>query len=126
LRINLVKIDVVIARKIEAPVDTQHTGPSAEVFLLLLVAKHQKRSIYRDISADPAVRHFRGPYVANCSDRACQGVDLIVSNAGQLDDERRGTCSLIAGQQFALVQLDLAREECDGEDCCSERQRGQA
>src|SRR5947209_2240568 len=39
-------------------------------------------------------------------------VDLIVTNAGQLDDERRGTCSLVAGQHFALVKLDLAREKC--------------
>src|SRR5215471_3380385 len=59
LRINLVKIDVIIARKIKAPVDPQHTGPSAEVFLLLLVVKHQKRSIRGDMSADPAVRRFR-------------------------------------------------------------------
>ena len=28
--------------KFEARVDAQHTGPTAEVFLLLLVAKHQK------------------------------------------------------------------------------------
>jgi len=121
-----VKIDVVIAREIEVPVDTQHPGPGAQVFLLLLVAKHQKRSIDGDIAADTAVRRFRGPYIANCSDRACQSVDLIVSNAGQPDDKRRGTCSRIAGQHFALVKLDLAREECDCEDCRSDRQRGQA
>jgi hypothetical protein len=124
LWINLVKIDVIIARKIEAPVDTQHTGPSAEVFLLLLVAKHQKRSIRGDISADPAVRRFRGAYVANCSDRTCQDVDLIVSNTGKLDDERRGTCR--GGQHFALAKLDLAREECDSENCRRNRPRRQA
>jgi hypothetical protein len=121
-----VKIDVIIAREIEAPVDTQHTGPRAEVFLLLLVAKHQKRSIDGDISADPAVGRFRGAYIPKHSDRNCQAVDLIVTNAGQLDDEGRGTCSLVAGQHFALAKLNLAREKCDGEDCCSDRQRGQA
>ena len=46
-----------------------------------------------------------------------------VPDAGQLHDKSRGTCSLIAGQHFALVKLDLAREECDGEDCRSDRQR---
>ena len=61
LRVNLVKIDEIIARKIEVPVDTQHTGPSTEVFLLLLIAKHQKRSIHGDIAANPAVRRFGGP-----------------------------------------------------------------
>src|SRR5205807_6378580 len=84
LRVNLVKIDEIIARKIEAPVDAQHAGPSTEVFLLLLAAKHQKRSIRGDIAANPAVRLFGGPYITDCSDRACQGVDLIVSNAVQL------------------------------------------
>ena len=63
LGVNLMEIDVMIAREIEALVDTQHAGPSAEIFLLLLVAKHQKGGIDGDIATDPAVRRFRGPYV---------------------------------------------------------------
>jgi len=126
LAINLVEVDVIISREIEAPVDTQHTGPSTEVFLLLLVAKHQKRSVDSDIATEPAVGRFRGPYVAQFSDRACQGIDLVVSDPGQLDDESCGTCSLIAGQHFVLAKLNLAREKCDGEDCRSDCQRRQA
>ena len=34
LGVNLMEIDVMIAREIEALVDTQHAGPSAEIFLL--------------------------------------------------------------------------------------------
>ena len=126
LAINLVKIDVIVTREIEAPIDTQHTGPSAEVFLLLLITKHQKRSVGGDIAADTAVRRFRGPKVTKFSDRACQGFDLVVSDPGQLDDEGCSTCSLIAGQHFVLAKLNLAREKCDGEDCRSDCQRCQA
>ena len=126
LGINLVEIDVIVASEIEALVDTQHTGPSAEVFLLLLVAKHQKVSIDSDIAADPAVRRFRGPYVIKCSDRACQGIDLVVSNPPQLDDESCGAGSLIPGQHFALAKLNLPSKKCHGENRCSDRQRRQA
>src|SRR5207302_5812124 len=117
LRINVVKVDVVVAREIEIPVDTQHTSPRAEVLLLLLVAEHQKGSIDDDVGADPAVRGFHGAYVVEHSDGACQAVDLVVGDAGQLHDKSRGTCSLIPGQHFALAKLNLAREECDSEDC---------
>ena len=120
------KIDVIIAREIEAPVDAECASPSTQVFLLLLIAKHQKGGIDGNIAAEPAVRRFYRPYVTKHSDRGCQGVDLMVGNSGQLEDKSCGTCSLIAGQHFALAELNLARKKCDCEDCRSDRHRRQA
>src|SRR5215471_1091648 len=119
------KIDVVIAPEIEIPIDPQNTGARAEVLLLLLVAKHQKGRVGGDIGADPAVRAFGGRYGAERSDGARQTVDLTVGHAGQLDNERCRTCSLVPSQEFGPAKFNLAREKRDSEDCRGERQGSQ-
>src|SRR5262245_27753689 len=109
------KVDVVIALRIERPIDANHACPRSEVLLLSIILKHDERDVATDSEIDPVIRHFDG---IDPTDRSCsgsEGVDIAIGNAGNFGDEGGSTPLFVLGTNLSLSATYLLGDARDGE-----------
>src|SRR5262249_29329977 len=119
------KVDVVITRRVERPINANHARPRPEILALLIVLNPHEGDVTAKGEIDPVIRRFSGIHP---NDRPCgsyERVDIAISDAGNLDDEAGSTPSFILGKHLCLSETDLMREDRNGEDAHSQRRRGQ-
>jgi len=119
------KVDVVIARRVERPINTNHARPRPKILPLLIVLKHHERDVAAKGEIDPVIRRFGGIHP---TDRPCgsyERVDITIWDAGNLDDEAGSAPFFILGKHLCLSEIDLMREDHNGEDGQRQRRRGQ-
>src|SRR5262249_17919044 len=103
------KVDVVIARRVERPINANHARPRPEILPLLIVLKHHERDVAAKGEIDPVIRRFGGIHP---SDRRCgsyERVDTATWDAGTPDDEAGSPPSFILGNPLCLSETDLMR-----------------
>src|SRR5262252_9266663 len=119
------KVDEVIARRIERPINANHARPRPEILPLLIVLKHDERDVAAKGEIDPVIRRFGGIHP---SERPCgsyERVDIAICDAGNLDDEAGSAPFFILGKNLCLSEIDLMREDRNGKDGQRKSRRGQ-
>ena len=119
------KIDVVITLWIERPINPNHARPRPEILPLLIVLEHHERDVAAKGEIDPVIRRFGGIHP---NDRPCgsyERVDIAIWDAVNLDDEAGSAPFFIIGKHLCLPEIDLTREDRNGEDSQRQRRRGQ-
>src|SRR5262249_18863574 len=105
----MMKVDVVIARQVERPINANHARPRPEILPLLIVLKHHEGDVATKGEIDPVIRRFGGIHP---SDRPCgsyERVDIAIWDARNLDDEAGSAPSFILGKHLCLSETDLMR-----------------
>src|SRR5262249_52545204 len=125
LRIEAMKVDVVIALRIERPIDANHACPRSEVLLLSIILKHDERDVATESEIDPVIRRFDGidPTDRPCS--SCERVDIAVGNAESLSDEAGSAPFFIVRTKLSLSETGLIGEDRNGKDGQGQRCHGQ-
>src|SRR5215813_15554452 len=96
------KVDIVIARWVERPINPNHACPRPEILPLSIVLKHHERDVAAKGEIDPVIRRFDG---IDPTDRPCgsyERVDIAIWDAGNLDDEASSTPFFIPGTNLSL------------------------
>src|SRR5215467_14563905 len=119
------KVDEVIARRIERPINANHAGPRPEILPLLIVLKHHERDVAAKGEIDPVIRRFDGIDSAKLPCGSYERVDITIWDAGNLDDEAGSSPFFILGKHLSLSEIDLMREDRNGEDGQRQRRCGQ-
>src|SRR6516225_195253 len=119
------KVDVVIARRIERPINANYARPRTEILPLLIVLKHHERDVATKGEIESVIRRFGRihPSERPCGSYEC--VDIAIWDAGNLDDEAGGAPFFILGKHLWLSEIDLMREDRNGEDGQRQRRHGQ-
>src|SRR5262249_39649276 len=119
VRIETMKVDVVIARRVERPINANHARPRPEILPLSIVLKHNERDVAAKGEIDPVIRRLDG---IDPTDRPCgsyERVDVAIWDAGSLDDEAGSAPFFILGKHLCLSESDLMREDRNGK--CGQR-----
>src|SRR5262249_53378729 len=119
------KVDIVIAPRVERPINANYACTCPEVLPLSIVLKHHERDVAAKGEIDPVIRRFDG---IDPTDRPCgsyERVDIAIWDAGNLDDEAGSAPFFILGKHLCLPEIDVVREDRNGEDGQRQRRRGQ-
>src|SRR5262249_12779862 len=108
------KVDVVIPRRVERRINANHARPRPEILPLLIVLKHHERDVTAKGEIDAVIRRFGGIHPTDRPRGSYERVDIVIWDAGNLDDEARSAPSFILGKHLCLSESDLMREDRNG------------